>query len=83
MPAASTAVSLRWFKVLSQLMLIRFNYTQFTARATPGATEGDPLMAQRVETLCALARAASEPEGIASLGAFGTTVRPFRLRIRA
>ena len=51
LPSAAKLVSIRWFKVLVQVMVLKYNYRPFHAKRLPTWTENDALLAERVENL--------------------------------
>ncbi|CAK0840273.1 unnamed protein product [Prorocentrum cordatum] len=59
-PSAARGVSLRWFRVLSMAMFLRYNYTHFNKDNLPTMAERDPLLGQRLATIAMLARAVND-----------------------
>ena len=55
-PRAGRRMSLPWWELLARLGYMRFNYRHFNHAALPTFTDGDALLAERVESLLALAR---------------------------
>ncbi|CAK0885927.1 unnamed protein product, partial [Prorocentrum cordatum] len=62
MPSAARGVSLRWFRVLSVVMFLRYNYAHFNKDNLPTMAERDPLLGQRLATIAMLARAVNESD---------------------
>ena len=56
---------MRWFRVLSMLMFVRYNYGHYR-NTHPGIADEDPLMAQQIDTLATLVRTVSE-DGVANV----------------
>ena len=77
LPEGARAISPRWFNVLSNLMLLRYNFQHFSARSMPGLAERDSLLAQRINTLSMLARAASDRETDAATSHLQPLFDPF------
>ena len=66
LPPAARRVSLRWFQVLALVMLLRHNFGHFRNKC-PGSTDGDPLLAQQLETFEMLIAAMSDGNGLGGL----------------
>ena len=49
-PDAARTVSLHWFRLLADLGFLRFNYRHFNHASLPDWTEGDVLLAERIDT---------------------------------
>ena len=61
LPRGARRVSLRWFRVLSKICFLRYNYRLFNdRRSAPPWTEGGALVAEEVGHLALLVQAASE-----------------------
>ena len=56
-PAPVRTMSSAWFHVLSNLMFLRYNYRHFNAAHLSDWSEGDSLLAERIDTLAFLAMA--------------------------
>ena len=50
LPPSARVISPQWFRVLSLLMFVRYNFNHFRV-SHPGLVDADPLMAQRLETM--------------------------------
>ncbi|CAK0897917.1 unnamed protein product, partial [Prorocentrum cordatum] len=71
MPSAARGASLRWFRVLSMVMFLRYNYAHFNKDNLPTMADRDHLLGQRLATIAMLARAANEPDqGLSHLPPF-------------
>ena len=55
-PKASRRMSLQWWNLLARLSYMRFNYRHFNHSVLPTFTDGDALLAERIENLVALTR---------------------------
>ena len=55
-PKSTTRISLRFFRILAQLVLIRFNIVHFTSGNLPGWVDGDTLLHQRLDAADAALR---------------------------
>ena len=76
LPPAARRVSLRWFTVLAQLMHLRYN-CKHVHPELPGVTDGDPLMAQRMNTLGLLVSELARSDGPGSLDHLSPLFDPF------
>ena len=64
-PKASRTITHEWFELLADLAYMRINYRHFNHSSLPGWTEGDSLLAQRIDMMVALTRALHAQEGSA------------------
>ena len=55
-PKASRRITLPWWTLLARLSYLRFNYRHFNHAVLPTFTDGDALLAERIENLVALTR---------------------------
>ena len=55
-PRASRRMSLPWWTLLARLSYMRFNYRHFNHAVLPTFTDGDALLAERIENLIVLTR---------------------------
>ena len=55
-PRAGRRMTSRWWKLLIRLGYMRFNYRHFNHAVLPTFTDGDALLAERIENLVALTR---------------------------
>jgi hypothetical protein len=76
LPGATTRLTPRWFRVLSMLMFVRYNFNHFRS-SHPSVVDRDPLMAQRLETLEMLTAAASEGAAPVELDHLASLFDPF------
>jgi hypothetical protein len=73
-PAAGRVLSPRWFWLLALLGFLRYNYRHAHATLLPTWTEGDWLMAERMENIVAAVTAFEQDDS----GDFQTLFQPFR-----
>jgi hypothetical protein len=59
-PRAARKMSRQWFDILVALTFLRYNYRHFHHRLLPTWTEGDSLMAERIDNLWSAAKAMEE-----------------------
>jgi hypothetical protein len=76
MDKAITRLSPRWFKVLSQLMFVRYNFKHFRVNLR-GVADRDPKLEQRIETMEMLAAAALDATDGGSLDHLSPLYDPF------
>ena len=55
-PKAARRISLPWWQLLAKLSYMRFNYRHFNHAVLPAFTDGDALLAERIENLIVLTR---------------------------
>ena len=55
-PRAARRLSLPWWQLLARLSYMRFNYRHFNHAVLPVFTDGDALLAERIENLIVLTR---------------------------
>ena len=55
-PAASRRMSRPWWDLLAMLSYMRFNYRHFNHAVLPSFTDGEALLAERIESLVSLTR---------------------------
>ena len=56
-PSGAQRMRLPWWTLLAPLCYMRFNYKHFNQASLPSFTEGDALLAERIDGLVAAARA--------------------------
>ena len=61
-PEAARSMSLAWFELLAELEFLWYNYRHFNHSHLPTWTEGDALLASRVENMCDLVNAWNDDE---------------------
>jgi len=66
-PDAARGISLEWYRMLAMLFFLRFNFRHFHHKLLPTWSENDALLAEKLENVCAAARAMREEEGEATL----------------
>ena len=54
LPAESTRVTLRWFRILADLALLRHNHRVFATGALPDWAEQDSILAHRLEAFTSI-----------------------------
>ena len=62
LPRGARDMSPRWFRLLSMVAFLRFNYRHFNVGSAPGWTERDSLLAQRIESLAVFAKLLQDAE---------------------
>jgi len=57
MPTAARHVSPRWFRVMSLITFLRYNYRHYNGRSLPTWCQRDSLLAQKIQNFTMLAQA--------------------------
>jgi hypothetical protein len=64
MPEGARRISEEWFQFMSSLLFLRVNYNHFHSKALPSWTDNDPLLAQRLDSMIAVAEALATDAGV-------------------
>lgn len=63
MPRAARTMTEPWFRFISDLMFLRYNYRHFHSGMMPPWADGDALLAERLQNLQFIARAVADGQG--------------------
>ena len=66
-PKAARTITQEWFNLLAELAYLRINYRHFNHSSLPTWTEGDTLLAERIDMMVSLTRALHAEEDCALL----------------